>query len=140
MNRHQAPKALHFEISDLIHCWHVIVSDLEDAILAVLLETNITHKLSEGLAEEWLEAMILLDHCGHEIEATRLIEAELQQMSEINKDSHLLLINHLVCQYLVVLDGTSLSVNVLLCTLHVSLIVDIILAQLETIEHKCEFN
>ena len=54
-------------------------------------------------------------------------------MSEINKECHLFLVYHLVCQTLIVLDGTTFSIKVLLCTLHICMIVDIVLTQFKAI-------
>ena len=49
--------------------------------------------------------MVLLHQLSHKIEACGIIEAELQQVREVDKEGDLLLINKLVCLNLVVFDG-----------------------------------
>lgn len=96
MDRHQASKTGNFHVSDLVHSRHVVVADLEDAILAISLETNVTQKLRDCLAKERLKAVIFFYNQSNEIESTCLIEAELKQVSEIYENSHLFFIYHLM--------------------------------------------
>lgn len=134
MDGHESAEALDLEVSDLVHGGHVVVSDLENAVLAVGLEADVGHELRDGLAEEGLEPVVLLHDARHEVEAARLVEPKLKQVREVHEDRHLLLSHHLVRKDLVVLYRRSLCVDVLLCTLQVSVVVHIILAQLETIK------
>jgi hypothetical protein len=62
VDRHETTQALYFQVSDLVHRRHIIITDLENAILAISLEANVTHKLHDSLAKEWLETMILFHY------------------------------------------------------------------------------
>jgi hypothetical protein len=77
--------------------------------------------------------VILLDNLSNEVKTIGIIEAELKQMTEINKKCDFLLINKVVSLNFVVLDWRPVRLYVLLCSINVSLVVDIILTQLETI-------
>lgn len=104
---------------------------MEATALAIGLIANVTHKLSQCLAEERLEAVIILDHLGHKVEPVGIVEAELKQVSEVYKQGDLLLADELVRLNIIVLDWRSISLDVLLCSLDIRLVIHIIFTQLE---------
>lgn len=130
MNRHQATETLHLHISDLVNLRHVVVANLEIAILSILV-SKITHKLSESFAEVNLKSIVVLHDDQYELEGVLLIESELHQVGEINEHGDLLFLLEFLSLKHIVLDAIANSNHCLSGSFDVSVIVGVILAQFE---------
>jgi hypothetical protein len=96
---------------------------------------KVANELIHGLFEEWLKSVVLFDNSCHEIESTSSIEWELHQMSEIDEQCLLFLLNEFSSLDLVVPHGLSF-LEMFLGSFHISMIVRVFLVELETKEKQ----